>query len=117
MKPTHRSADGTDFHTTDPELQKVLDRVRRDRIRVRLTYDGAYGNMGEDHDFGYIGRTAGNPNYPNGGLKSPLLVHNSRSTGGGILMDDHIIKIETSPSKGRRVLWQRGNDTHVRAIS
>lgn len=70
-----------------------------------MTYDGSYGRMGEDHDFGYIGRSMGNPNYPNGGVKAPILVHNSRSSGGETLFDDHIIKVETS--KGGSLLWQR----------
>jgi len=112
MKPTHRSSQGTDFTTSDVSLQRVLDAARASRTRVRVTYDGDYGDMGRDHDFGYIGRTMGNPAYPNGGTKSPLLVHNSRSTGGGILMDDHIIKVETS--RGRRVLWERsGNNSYA----
>jgi len=105
MKTTHRSSEGTDFTTTDLTLQRVLDEVRRSRTRVRVTYDGDYGELGKDHDFGYIGRTMGNSAYPNGGMKSPLLVCNSRSSGGGILMDDHIIKVETSSSKNRQVLW------------
>jgi len=108
MKTTHRSSDGTDFTTTDLTLQRVLDEVRRSRTRVRVTYDGDYGELGKDHDFGYIARTRGNSNYPNGGVRSPLLVHNRRSHGGGVLIDDHIIKVETSSSKNRRVLWGTG---------
>ena len=103
MKPTNRSPQGTDFTTTDKGLQLVLDGLRVSRTRVRVTYDGNLGRNGEDHEFGYIGRTMGNPNYPDGGTRAPLLVHNSRSSGGGILMDDRIIKVETS--RGNRVLW------------
>lgn len=105
MKPYHRSPKGTDFRTTDESLQRVLDELRVSRTRVKLTYDGAFGNYGENHDSGYIGRTMGNPNYANGGVKAPILLKNSRSRGGCCLLDDHIIKVETS--KGHKVLWTR----------
>jgi len=100
-----RSKDGTDFRSNDSSLHDVLDRVRRERTRVRVTYDGDWGDNGKDHEYGYIGRTLGNPNYPNGGSKAPILVHNSRSMGGDILFDDHIIKVETS--RGKRLLWKK----------
>ena len=100
-----RSAGGTDFKSDDVELQLVLDEARVGRIRLKVIYDGAYGRMGESHDFGYVGRSMGNPKFPNGGVKAPLLIHNSRSTGGEVLCDDHIIKVQTS--RNGRVLWTR----------
>lgn len=92
------SAKGTTFKTDDPSLMRALDDLRGSRIRVKVTYDSDWGSFGKDHDFGYVGRTTG-------WVKAPILLHNSRSHGGFILDDDHILRIESS--KGGNLFWRR----------
>ena len=85
---------------TPVELCNLLNRLRDNRTRIVVDYgDVKTGkSWGEVYDItGYVGRSTG-------GIKIPLLIHNSRSHGGGALFDDCILSIKTSA--GKRTLYQ-----------
>lgn len=91
---------GTFYHEETPyEVVEVLEQARKNRTRLTLDYGDVktVKSWGEVHDIhGYIGRS-------NGQIKIPLLVHNTRSLGGGAILDHCIIGIYTS--KGKKPLY------------
>ena len=105
--------DGTAYQKDTPEeIVKILENARKMHTRLRVYYgDTKTGrDWEEDYDvFGTIGRSTGS-------IKIPLMINNSRSTGGGGLLDNCIVKIEyASLTKGTRPLYQhpqyhRGDD-------
>ena len=94
----------TAYTTKDPELIGVLEHIRTERLRVHLFYDGPWGYCGDNQEWGLVGRSMGNPKAVNGGVKAPLLLKRRDSTGGGLLHDEHIIRIE---DRDKRVLWSQ----------
>lgn len=101
---TYKNIGGTFYHAeTRDKVIEILESARIDRERIRVYFgDTQTGkDWGEVNDVtGYVGRSTGP-------IKIPLLVHNSRSMGGGALLDHCIVKIETT--KGKRVLYQHEN--------
>lgn len=91
----------TCFHEETPDgLCRLLETLRQTGERVKIYYgDPGTGKLWlEEHETrGYIGRSTGR-------IKIPLLIYNSRSMGGGALLSDRILRIETT--KGARVLYQ-----------
>lgn len=86
--------------STNQSVVNVLDTCARNRTRIKLDYgDAETGeSWGDLHDiYGYVGRSTGN-------IKIPLLVYNSRSIGGGHILDHCIIQIKES--KGGKILYQ-----------
>jgi len=76
-----------------------LNRARENRIRIVVDYgDVKTGeSWGEQYDIvGYVGRSTGR-------IKVPLLVFNSRSLGGGAMLDHCILTVKTSA--GKRLLY------------
>lgn len=112
---------GTTYDARTPdEVIRVLENARAGRYRVWVHYgytseaDAADGVgrkqafldwLGEYDHSGYVGRSMGP-------TKIPLLVHNSRSMGGGGILDGSIIKIRRTD--GGRVLYQHPQYTHGR---
>jgi len=99
----------TAYHVETPEqVINILEDARLNRFsgsssRLRLYFgDNVTGKDWEEiYDVsGYIGRSTGT-------IKVPLLINNSRSTGGGALLDHCIVKIETS--KGKELLYKHHN--------
>ena len=89
---------------TSDNLVQVLERIRINKIRVKLnlgnTETGVSWN--EENDItGRIGLSRGTQ------ARFPILVYNSRSFGGGALMDDCILKI-TNTTTGA-VMYQANN--------
>lgn len=81
-----------EFHpTTSPQVRSVLTSIYKSRVRVRL-YLGDVNtgaSWGETYDvWGYIGRSTG-PRH------IPILLHNTRSMGGGHILDHCIVAIRT----------------------
>ena len=73
----------------------ALERIRLSKTRIVLDYGDIKTNIswGEKDDIsGRIGRS-------NGKIKIPILLHNSRSIGGGAIMCNRIIKIIDSKTK------------------
>lgn len=86
-----------DKKTTDEVIQ-VLRTYQGDETRLVFWYgDTETGRAWGDKATGRLGRSSG----PH---KVPLVIHNSRSMGGGHMLDQCIVKIETA--RGKRVLYQ-----------
>ena len=98
--PKYKEIGGTFFHVDTPDtLCHLLNRLRENRTRIVVDYgDVNTGeSWGEVNDIsGYIGRSTGD-------VKIPLLVHNTRSHGGGAMLDHCILTIKTSA--GKRTLY------------
>jgi len=80
---------------TNDEIVKVLEWARMDQVRIIVDYgDVKTGkSWGEAYDIaGYVGRSTGE-------IKTPLLIHNKRSLGGGGLLDDCILSIKYANKK------------------
>ena len=95
-----REVNGTSYHTdTKQEIIEILERCRTRRVRIRFRYGDDDGqDWGDSCDMeGYIGRSGGQ-------MAVPLVIYNSRSYGGPAILDNRIIRIETT--KGRRLLYQ-----------
>ena len=99
----YKIVNGTSYHEdTNSKVVSVLENSRINRKRIRIFYgDVATGqDWNEENDvMGSIGRSMGP-------VKIPLLIHNSRSIGGGGILDHCIVKI----MQGRTVLYQ--HDTY-----
>lgn len=98
---------GIYYHTDTPtEIVESLDAARKGRTRIRLHYgDTTTGrDWLEEHDVeGYLGSSMGP-------LKVPLLLHNSRSTGGQAILDHCIVKIKDT--RTGRLLYRHPNYHH-----
>lgn len=110
---------GTTYSDGTPdEVIRVLENARNWRYRVHIslgyTTDEAAANgvgskvVGQDwleefQSTGYIGRSTGTS-------KIPLMVHNSRSMGGGAILTDCIVRIRLA--KGGRVLYKHPKYHH-----
>lgn len=93
----YQLVNNTAYHIDTPmEVIRILEYYRQDRTeRLHLCYgDTETGrDWNEIYDVdGYIGRSTGR-------IKIPLLVHNSRSMGGGAILDHCIVKIQTARGK------------------
>lgn len=93
-----------DFHSeTNDTVKNLLNELNQNRKRVRIWYgDIKTGkSWNDEHDIiGYIGCSTGQK-------KIPLLVHNSRSLGGGHLLDHCIIRIDDI--KAKKTLYKHDN--------
>lgn len=103
---TYQIIGGTAYHLQTPAaVIRVLENTRHNGKRIRIFY----GDMETGRDWceeydtiGTIGRSMGK-------IKIPLLIKNSRSMGGGAILDHCIIKI--TEAAGGRVLYQASNYT------
>ena len=97
-----KMSSGTCYHSrTDEKVINVLETLISNRKRIRLWYGENGKSWNEEHDImGYIGRSTGS-------IKIPLLINNSRSLGGGSVLDHCIVKI--TDTKTKRVLYQHPN--------
>ena len=88
---------GTWFYegTDEKVMNAICSNLHKNRVRFWYGKDGKSWN--EENDIiGYIGRTTGK--------HFPILVHNSRSLGGGIILTDRVVKMQDV--KTGRVLYQ-----------
>lgn len=91
---------------TNEKLIKAIERARTNKTRVRIYLGDIKSGKcwNEENDiFGYIGLSKGKQAY------YPILVHNTRSFGGGNLGESCIIKMVESSTK--RVLYVADNFT------
>lgn len=99
----YKIINGTAYHAdTEEKIVNILERSRANRSRLRLHWGDIKTGLdwGDTHDVtGHIGRSTGS-------VKIPLLIHNSRSLGGGGILDDCIVKIRYANKKEGGVLYQ-----------
>lgn len=98
---------GTSYDERTPaDVIRVLENARANRTRLHISFGETAGtNLGLDwleefESYGYVGRSMGP-------IKVPLLIANSRSLGGGAILDHCIVRIRES--SGGRVLYQHPN--------
>lgn len=91
---------GVVYHIDTPhKVIHTLNSAMMENLRVIVHYgDSSPVKYWGDTETGYIGRTTGP-------LKAPILVYNSRSMGGGIILTNKILKIQAS--KGKKVLYEQ----------
>ena len=102
---TYRVIDGTAIDIrTDDKVARFIAFHRGDQARFKFHYgDPLTGKAWGDIEIGSIGRSTGS-------IKIQLLISNSRSHGGGSLLDYCIVKIEWANKKnGIRQLYQHVN--------
>jgi hypothetical protein len=99
---TYKKIGNMSFSVNAPDkLCELLVNLNANRRRIRIFYgDTSTGKCWNDeHDvIGYVGRTTG--------IRSPILVYNNRSMGGGLILDEHVLKIVDMSG---RVLYQVDN--------
>lgn len=104
---TYKLINGTSYHDETPdEVIRVLENARQSRTRLHISL----GDTGSGKDWleefethGYVGRSMGP-------MKVPLLIANSRSLGGGAILDHCIVRIRESA--GGLVLWKHPSYHH-----
>jgi hypothetical protein len=100
----YKVINGTYYHEqTDDLVVSVLERERRYDERIRIYYGDTKTGQSwlDEHDImGTIGRSTGR-------ISIPLLIHNSRSNGGGGILDHCIVKIVGT--RTNTVLYQHPN--------
>lgn len=97
---------GTTYHNTTPKrLVKLLERLRANQARVSIVYGDT--KTGKPWDAcprsGRIGRSMGP-------IKIPLLIHNSRCSGGDGVFDDCILEVRYANKKQGGVLYKYNED-------
>lgn len=103
---THKVLSGLYYHReTSDEIIGIIDRLHRERTRVVISYgDVVSGRMwGIDEETDVTGRISNSM----GPVKIPILIHNSRSMGGGSLLEHGIIRIRYA--RGKSVIYQHPN--------
>ena len=92
---------GTWYSSATPaDLVAVLEGLRASRVRVVLDY----GDTMTGRSWGETCGIRGTISRSIGPEPIPLLVHNSRSMGGGALLDGCILTVRES--RGGRLLWE-----------
>lgn len=84
----YKVVNGTFYDESTPDaVCQVLERARERRQRLAIAYQAESAP-----EFGYVGRSTGP-------VKAPLLIHNSRSMGGGVICTRIIVEIRDSRTK------------------
>ena len=103
MRKQYKVVNGTsyDIRTKDKVIE-VLETCRLNDTRIVLNYGSIEtGESWNDEGFSIIGRVSRST----GISKIPILLHNSKSTRGRVILDDCIIGIKTSLGKVSLYNW------------
>jgi hypothetical protein len=96
----YKVINGTYYNAeTSDKTIEFLERVRKSRERIVLDY----GNTETMESWGDVYGITGTVSRSTGQVKIPLLIHNSRSLGGGAILTHCIIKAYSS--KGKRLIF------------
>ena len=101
MDKQYKVVDGTsyDIRTSDKVIE-LLETCRIRGIQIRVFYGSEGRCWNEENDIiGTIGRSTGEN-------KIPLLINNSRSMGGGALLDHCIVRIDVKEGKRIRTIYK-----------
>lgn len=74
---------------TPPQVRRILENARASKARIRVFYGDAETGRDWLEELDTMGRVSGTT----GSIRSPILVCNSRSTSGGIILSACIVKI------------------------
>jgi hypothetical protein len=96
MEQEYTIVNGTSYHVETPiEVVKWLETSRERGQRIRVFYgDNGYCWNDEHDNIGTVNRSTGT-------RKVPLLIHSARCYGGGAILDNKIVRIDTKDSKGK----------------
>lgn len=89
---------------TEQEIKDIIVQLYHSKKRVRFYW----GDAKTGKDYGDVYDVSGTVGRSTGTQKIPLLIHNSRSRGGGGILDNCIVKI-TESSGAKKVLYQHPN--------
>jgi hypothetical protein len=98
----YREVNGAFYHAqTDPALIAVLEGVRRNRARIRVTLgDVVTGRpWGDRPEEGYLDTSRGP-------IRVLLLMARSHSDAGGGLLDHCVVKVEYANKRDGAILWE-----------
>ena len=88
--------DKTHFHAETPQaVRLVLESARINRQRIRLWLGDVKSGKSWNEEFDVIGRISRSM----GPMQIPILLRNSRSSGGGGILDHCIVAIATAPGR------------------
>ena len=95
--------DMTHYHADTPKsLRDILEAIRLRGQRIRLYY----GDTKTGKDWGDIYDVTGKISRSMGPCKIPILIHNSRSMGGGAILDHCIVRIRFANRKNGGDLYR-----------
>lgn len=95
--------DGTAYHIDTPDdLVAVLQRLRLEGTRIKLDY----GDVKTGESWGEVHDVAGRISRSTGKFKVPILLNNSRSSGGGSIITDRILSIRYSNGKNYGMIYK-----------
>ena len=100
----YQVCNGTYYHQdTKKEVIQWLETSRERKQRIRIFYGSDGTAWNEENDvLGHVGRSTGT-------TKIPLLIYSARSMGGGAILDNRIIRIDTKASNGKIVAVYQDN--------
>lgn len=86
---TYKVVNGTAYHIDTPDaVIEILENARLNNVKIRIFYGDGEKCWNDEYDtIGTIGRSTGN-------YKIPILIKNKRSTGGGSILTDRIVRID-----------------------
>ena len=88
----------THFHSETPDaVRTALDNARRSGQRIRIFIGDTKTGKCWNDEYDVLGRVSRSMGDGKGGHKIPILLRNSRSRGGGGILDHCIIAIATAP--------------------
>ncbi|MCK5563674.1 MAG: hypothetical protein KAJ07_00370 [Planctomycetes bacterium] len=103
MSHKYQIVNGTAYcQDTSKEMIAILERLKANQTRARFHW----GDTKTGKDWGDVWGVRGTIGRSTGRIKIPLLIHNSRSLGGGGMLDHCIVKITYANKKDGGTIYQ-----------